>query len=162
MKGSGLSPQDSSRLRVKVPLWLSWLNTSVSKQSQAYKDKYNKNLQDIKYKCEREMTNHKYGRFVSRFEHTCSKSPPSTLWRIFTITIPQDHPVLQHLQRVHIRTLGPASPSLVPSRTTHACPQARRGRNLYNSSKYKNGHLVISKLWSPTNILTTRISIGWI
>ena len=36
VKGSGLSPQDSTRLRVEVPLWLSWLNTSVSKQSQAY------------------------------------------------------------------------------------------------------------------------------
>ena len=26
VKGAGLSPQDSSRLRVEVPLWLSWLN----------------------------------------------------------------------------------------------------------------------------------------
>jgi len=31
VKGSVLSPQDSSRLRVEMPLWLSWLNTSVSK-----------------------------------------------------------------------------------------------------------------------------------
>jgi len=35
VKGSGLS-QDSSRLRVEVPLWLSWLNTSMRKQCQAY------------------------------------------------------------------------------------------------------------------------------
>ena len=28
---------------------------------------------------EREMSNHKYERIVSRFEHTCSTSPPSTL-----------------------------------------------------------------------------------
>jgi len=31
VKDSGLSHQDSSRLRVDVSLWLSWLNTSVSK-----------------------------------------------------------------------------------------------------------------------------------
>ena len=60
MKGSELSPQDSSRLRVKVPLWLSWLNTSLSKQTtQAYisieaqgnikhvKDTNNNSMQDI-------------------------------------------------------------------------------------------------------------------
>ena len=29
-KGSEFSPQDSSRLRVEVLLYLSWLNTSVS------------------------------------------------------------------------------------------------------------------------------------
>jgi len=34
-------------------------------------------------------------------------------------TIPLDHSVSQHLQRVHTRTLGPANPSLVPARTTH-------------------------------------------
>ena len=27
-------------IRVEVPLWLSWLNTSVSKQSQAYNNKH--------------------------------------------------------------------------------------------------------------------------
>ena len=35
VKGSKLSPQDFSRLSVEVPLKLSWLNTSVSKQSKA-------------------------------------------------------------------------------------------------------------------------------
>ena len=35
MKGSRLSPQDFSRLRVEVSLWVSSLNTSVSKQSHA-------------------------------------------------------------------------------------------------------------------------------
>ena len=42
-----------------------------------------------KHKCvcvrEREMSNHKHGRIISRFEHTCSTSPPSTLWRISII-----------------------------------------------------------------------------
>jgi len=38
-------------------------------------------MQDIKTS-EREMSNRKHGRIISRFEHTCS--PPSTLWRIFT------------------------------------------------------------------------------
>ena len=64
MKDSELSPQDSSRLRVEVPLWLSWLNTSVSKQItqsynnktqvyQAYKNESNISMQDIN-KSERE------------------------------------------------------------------------------------------------------------
>jgi len=30
------------------------------------------------------VSNRKHGRFVSRFEHACSTSPPSKLWRIFT------------------------------------------------------------------------------
>ena len=82
VKGSKLSPQDSSRLRVEVPLWLSWLNTNVNKQSQskiqlstnkyqAYKDKSNMNMQDIKHKWvkrEREMSNHKHEKFVLRFK----------------------------------------------------------------------------------------------
>ena len=38
-EGLGLSPQNSSKLRVEVPLWLSWLNTSVSKQTQAYNNR---------------------------------------------------------------------------------------------------------------------------
>jgi len=83
------------------------------------------------------MSSRKHGRIVSRLEHTCSMSPPSTLWSIFTITIPQDHPVPQHLQRVHTRTLGPACPSLVPARTTHASTLACRGRTSTPSS-HKN------------------------
>ena len=57
VKGSELSPQDSSRLRVEVPLGLFWLNTSMSKQPQtyinyaqiyqAYKEINNINMQDI-------------------------------------------------------------------------------------------------------------------
>ena len=66
------------------------------------------------------MSNRKHGRFISRFEHTCSTSPPSTLWRISTRIDLTDHSVPQHLQGVHIRTLGLTSPSLVPARTnTH-------------------------------------------
>ena len=52
-------------------------------------------------------------------------------------SIKQDHSVSQHLQWAPSRTLKLTIPSLVPARTTHASPQARRGRNLYNSSKYK-------------------------
>ena len=37
-----------------------------------------------KWVSEWEISNRKHGRFISRFEHTCSTSPPSTLWRIST------------------------------------------------------------------------------
>ena len=79
------------------------------------------------------MNNHKHGRIVSRFEHTYSTSPPSTLWRIFTRIDPQDHLVLQHLQRAPSRTLGLISPSLVPARTTHASTLACWRRTSTNS-----------------------------
>ena len=36
VKGFGLSPQDFSKLKVEVPQRLSWLNTSMSKQTQVY------------------------------------------------------------------------------------------------------------------------------
>jgi len=115
----------------------------------------NKHMQDINTS-EREMSNRKHGRFVSRFEHTCSTSPPSTLWRIFTITILQDHSVPQHLQWVHTRTLGLTSPSLIPSRTTQHEPISCPRPNLYNTLQYKVEHLVISSLWSPTSTLTNK------
>ena len=175
MKGSGLSPQDSSKLRVKVPLWLSWLNTSVSKPSQAniyiYEtqgnikyviDINNKNMQDINTS-EREISNRKHGRIVLRFEHTCSTSPPSPLWRIST--------------KIDLaRSLGATTPttSSVKNSWTHksltysrknntASTLACRGHtstpsSLKNSSQYKPAslppqiqmeHLVISFSWSP-------------
>jgi len=92
------------------------------------------------------MSNRKYGRILSRFEHPCSTSPPSTLWRIFTKIDPADHSVLQHLQRVHTRTLRPASLSLVPARTTHASILACLGHTSYNSSNHTSEHLVITSL----------------
>ena len=55
-------------------------------------------------------------------------------------SIPQDYSVPQHLQRASSRTLGPASPSLVPVRTTHTNPQACWGRNLYNSQIQRMEH----------------------
>ena len=49
MKCSELSPLNSFRLRVKVSLWLSWLNTSVSKQTtQAYTSMKHKYIKHIK------------------------------------------------------------------------------------------------------------------
>ena len=114
-------------------------------------------MQDIKHKwVGREISNRKYGRIVSRFEHTCSTSPPSTLWRIFTITISQDHSVPQHLQWASSRTLGPASPSLVSARATHANPQAW-DLNLYNSSIQWVEHLWSLLLITKINSLMTRI-----
>ena len=46
---------------------------------QVYKDKDNMSMQDIKTSKRKRESNRKHGRFVSRFEHTCSTSPPSTL-----------------------------------------------------------------------------------
>ena len=79
----------------------------------------NKHMQDTKHKWERKISNRKYRRFVSSFEHTCSTSPPSTLEGFPLKSIPPDHSVPQHLQGVPTRTLGLSSPSLVPARTTH-------------------------------------------
>jgi len=91
------------------------------------------------------MSNRKHGRIVWRFEHTCSTSLPLTLWRIFTITIPQDHPVPQRLQWAPSWTLGSASSSLVPV-TTHTSTLVCRGRTSYNSSNHELEHLVIPSL----------------
>jgi len=90
VKGSEISPQDSSRLRVEVSLWVSWLNASVSKQFQAniqlstqyirhIKDMRNKHKQDINTSEREKESNRKHERFVLRIEHPCSTSPPSTL-----------------------------------------------------------------------------------
>ena len=46
------------------------------------KDINNKHMQDIKTS-EREMSDRKHGRFVSRFEHTCSTSPSSNTMKDF-------------------------------------------------------------------------------
>ena len=52
-------------------------------------------------------------------------------------SIPPDHSVPQHLQGVHTETLGLTSPSLVPTRTTHASTLACQGRTSTPSS-HKN------------------------
>ena len=70
--------------------------------------------------------NHKHGRFVSRFEHTCFTSPPSTLWRIFTIK--RSHRITRcrnTYKRVHTSTpLDSLVPLLFPQEQTHASTQA--------------------------------------
>ena len=156
MKDSGLSPQNSSRLRVEVPLWLSWLNTSVSKQSQAYiqlstkyikhiRDTNNKHKQDIKHKWERDeqwQTQENYFEIWAPLLYV----PAFNTMKDFTIMIPQDHSMPQYLQRIHTRTLRPASPSLVLARTIHTSTLACRGRTSYNSSNHKLEYLVITLL----------------
>ena len=82
-------------------------------------------------------SNRKHGRFVSRFEHTCSTSPPSHLKDFHYKPIPPDHLVPQHLQGVHTRTLGLTSPSFVHVRTTHVSKLACQGRTSTPSS-HKN------------------------
>ena len=118
----------------------------MSEQSQVYINKTQdissikgyKQYKHVRYKHKWEIErNRKHGRFVSRVEHPCSTSPPSTLWRISAITIPQDHSMPQHL-RVHTGTLGPASPSLVPARTTHASTLTCRGHTSTPSSYKKS------------------------
>jgi len=77
-------------------------------------------MQDIKEtKRERDrVSNRKHKGFVSRFEHTCSTSPPSTHEGFPLCKIPMDlSSVPQHLQ-----SLG------LPSPVHTQAPQARRGR----------------------------------
>ena len=46
---------------------------------QAYKEISNVNMQDINTSERSRESNRKHGRIISRFEHPCSTSPPSTL-----------------------------------------------------------------------------------
>ena len=108
-----------------MPRWLSWLNTSVSKQSkhisikhtiyQACKDKHKRSMQDINKEIERE-SNHKHKGFVSRFEHPYSTSPPSTHEEFPLCLIPMDHSsVPQHLQALELPSpVHNASPTSSP------------------------------------------------
>jgi len=87
----------------------------------------NKHKQDINTR-KRERSNRKHERFVSRFEHPYSTSPPSTLWRISTKNNPIGSLGAAIPQRVHTRSLGLTSHSIIPARTTHASTLACRGR----------------------------------
>ena len=167
MKGSGLSPQDSSRLRVEVPhmaLLVEYKCEQTIPNIYSIKHKNIKHIRMLtikackiyKHKWERERKVIANTEIYFEVQAICSTSLPSPLWRIFTIMIPQNHLVSQHLQWAPSRTLRPASPSLIPARTIYANPQARRGRNLYNSSKYKGGTLGDHFRWSPTNTLTNK------
>ena len=134
-------------------------------------------MQDINTN-EREMSNRKHRRTISRFEHTCSTSPLLPLLRIFIKNDPA-------------RSLGTATPttSSLKSSWTHkslTCSRknntsstlACRGRtstmsSLKNSTqheptsslrpqslqylKYKFGTLVVTSLDHKNNSLTTRI-----
>ena len=114
-----------------MPLWLSWLNTSVNKQSQAYinlstsiyqaSNEYdNKSMQDINKVRDRERTIANTGDLF-RGSSTLALRPRLQHYEgILLESILPDHLVSQHLQGVHTRTLGLTSPSLVPARTTHA------------------------------------------
>ena len=65
-------------------------------------------------------SNRKHGRFVSRFEHPCSTSPPLTLWRISTIN--RSHWITRCRNTYNeftLELLGLTSPSIVLARTTH-------------------------------------------
>jgi len=65
------------------------------------------------------MSNRKTGEFVSRFE-PLALCPRLHHYEVFSLkTISQDHSVSQHLQRAPSRTLGPASPSLVNTKTIY-------------------------------------------
>ena len=126
---------------------------------QARIDMNNKCMQDIKQVRDRE-SNHKHGRFVSRFEHPCSTSPPSTL-EGFPLKIDPTGSLgaATPTREVHTRTpLDSLVPSLVPARTTHRKHASLLRPHLYTeftqepettwtrksaSSKYKKGFLVI-------------------
>jgi len=86
-------------------------------------------MQDINTS-EREISNRKYGRFVSRLEHTCFTSPPSTLWKIFKIIDPA-------------RSLGAATPttsSLKNSRTRKSLTCSRKN-NTHKLTSLPRSHL---------------------
>ena len=113
---------------------------------QAYKrDKQYKHPRYINTS-ERDMSNRKHGRIISRFEHPCSTSPPQRYEGFSLKSIPQDHLVPQHLQRVHTRNLGLTSFSLVPARTTQHELTSSPRLHLYNTLQYKVEHLMISSL----------------
>jgi len=107
------------------------------------------------------MSNRKQGKIVSRFKHTCSTSPPSTLWMISTIPITQDHSLPQPYNELPQKLLDPQVPHLFPQEQhTHAhyfieAAYLHRAptRTRHNTNpqvrllKYKDEHLVISTLW---------------
>ena len=81
-------------------------------------------MQDInKRQREREReSNRKHKGFVSRFEHTCSTSLPSTHEGFSLKSIPPDHLVPQHLQ-----ALGLPSPyTRKPHKLAEAAPQTNK------------------------------------
>ena len=107
--------------RVEVPLWLSWLNTNVSKQTQAYVnlstsiyqayiDKGNISMQDIKTSERQRQSNRNTGELF-RCLSTLALCPHLQYYEGFPLeSIPPDHSVSQHLQGVHTRTFGPTCP----------------------------------------------------
>ena len=108
---------------------------------QAYEDKDNKSMQDINKSKRQRVSNRKHGRFVSRFEHTCSTSPPSHLKDFHYKPILPDHSVPQHLQGVPTRTLGLSSPFTRSRKNKHtASPLACRGRTSTTSSHQNSKH----------------------
>jgi len=149
---------------IKQPKQICLLSTSNIKHV-IDEHNYNKHVRYkhkwVKREREREMSNCKHERIVSRFDPLalrphlhCNEEFPLKM-------IPQYHSVPKHLQRAPSRALGPASPSLVSVRTTQGNPQARRGRNLYNSSIQGVEHLW-SLLLITNKLSKTRIPIGWI
>ena len=137
-----------------MPRWLSWLNTSVSKTIpskyinkhtiyQACKDKTSNSMQDIKETKRERVSNHKHKKFVSRFEHTCSTSPPSTHEGFPLCTIPMISPWYRN-------TYNPSDSLLPytrkPYKLAEAAPQTKSSQSnskpprahLPVSSKYKN------------------------
>ena len=115
------------------------LNTSIY---QTYKDMNNISMQDKKYKREERWSITNTGELFRGLSHllyiltfTATKEFPLKM-------ILQDHSVPQYQQRAPSRTLGPASPSLVPARTTHASKLAEAVTST-TPPNYKVEHLVI-------------------
>ena len=77
----------------------------------------------------RERSNHKHGRFVSRFEQLALHPRLHHNEGFPICTIPQDHSTLQVL------SLRPTSSSLVPARTQYMNPQARLEAATFNHSQ---------------------------
>ena len=94
----------------------------ASMQAQVYQASKNISIaskQDINTSERQRERNRKHERFILRFEHTCSTSPPSTLEGFPLKSIPPDHSVPQYLQGVHTRTLGLTSPLTCSRKNKH-------------------------------------------
>ena len=106
----------------------------------------NKSMQEINTSKRYRESNRKHGRIISRFEHPCSTSPTSTLWKTFTINWSYWITRCRNTyNEFTLELLGLTSPSLIPARTTHASTLAYRGR-ISTPRSHKN-----SKQYEPAS-----------
>ena len=109
-----------------------------------------------KLKWEREISNHKHGRIISRFEPLALHSRLHRNEGFSLKLIPQNHSMPQHLQ-VLSRILGPSSPSFVPTRTIHTRTHKFVEATISNFLNYKGRTLGDQLFDHKKNLSQTRI-----